>query len=74
MSVGSSLQGMKNTGVKETKPEGDVMIKAGGVAGLAGTVVTLDRSGWIEEILQRRHQQTLNQKYTYLKFPYTASI
>jgi len=26
---------MKNTGVKETKPEGDVMIKAGGVAGLA---------------------------------------
>lgn len=35
VSMGSSLQGMKNTGVKETKPEGDVMINVGGVAGLA---------------------------------------
>ena len=45
MSVGSSLQGMKNSGVKETKPEGDVMIKAGGVAGLAGTVCFTSAGG-----------------------------
>lgn len=74
MGVGSSLGVGGGTGVKGTRPEGDVRIKVGGDAGLARAVVTMDRSERTEEILQRRGPRTLNEKHTYFKFLQTIII
>lgn len=73
MSMGSSLRGMKNTGVKETKPEGDVMINVGGVYRPG-----MNSGDWTEvDGLKKYFKGGSNldfEQNTPIKFPCTTSI